>query len=514
MMSPRVSRRLVIRGELVADSAVHVGSGESGMVDLPVMIDAWGSPLIPGTSIAGCLRRAMSAAGWSTSRLDDVFGWSGEGDAGGASRLLVEDAIANSSVDLEVRTTTAIDRVTGAGKAGALFSREVIPAGTKFDFALELEEVRGQEGVSSEGDDQIAALIKVLSSGISVGAATTRGLGRVHLDSASITHQSIPLAGRDEFLFFLSNPTPTALPQEVRDRIDNSEAHAQRITVELSFEAVGAMLSSVEVESGPVDRVPLATQSDHDHVRLVIPGSSVKGALRARAELISSTMGQATHDTHIHNLFGRAAEMVASEGGSEKVQVGRRGSLFIDDITSRAAVPSDLWSGVLDAHADANHDDQRRSARSSLKKAIGAFNKVEGAPFLMIADHVAIDRWTGGAADSKLYSMIEPHSISDGWSPLHINLDLTTVPDGERPAAVALLLLILREFVDGWVPLGFGTRKGLGQVRVKDWSFDVSTGLDEWQDLSDWSLDQLNEPPAVVLSALKSLVHGVGDAHV
>ena len=63
----------------------------------------------------------------------------------------------------------------------------------------------------------------------------------------------------------------------------------------------------------------------------------------------------------------------------------------------------------------------------------------------MPAMHVAIDRWTGGAADSFLYSVLEPVAVD--WPEIELCVDLDRLaPKENRDAALALLLLTLKDF--------------------------------------------------------------------
>src|SRR5262249_40476034 len=96
------------------------------------------------------------------------------------------------------------------------------------------------------------------------------------------------------------------------------------------------------------------------------------------------------------------------------------------------------------------------------------------------AFHVAVDRWTGGAAEGFLYSVLEPNGIH--WEPIRLTLDLTRLrKDGERndrDPAVALLLLVLRELSAGCIPLGFGVNRGMGAIEIRDILFRPE-GLDD-----------------------------------
>jgi hypothetical protein len=92
--------------------------------------------------------------------------------------------------------------------------------------------------------------------------------------------------------------------------------------------------------------------------------------------------------------------------------------------------------------------------------------------------HVAIDRWSGGAAESMLFSALEPYGVS--WEPIVLTLDLQprrnagkeTEKDWlNKDAALALLFLLLRDLAAGRVPLGFAVNRGMGEIKVNSIEF-------------------------------------------
>jgi hypothetical protein len=88
--------------------------------------------------------------------------------------------------------------------------------------------------------------------------------------------------------------------------------------------------------------------------------------------------------------------------------------------------------------------------------------------------YVAIDRWTGGAADAFLYSVLEPHAVR--WHPIELALDLGRVAQEVWSPAVALLLLVLSDLARGVLPLGFATNRGLGSLEVSEVTVEVEQG--------------------------------------
>jgi len=75
---------------------------------------------------------------------------------------------------------------------------------------------------------------------------------------------------------------------------------------------------------------------------------------------------------------------------------------------------------------------------------------------------VAVDRWTGGAADQMLFSAVEPFGVT--WEPIQLRLHLQNLETKE--AAMALLWLLLRDLWEGNLGLGFGVNRGYGAIKV------------------------------------------------
>ena len=118
------------------------------------------------------------------------------------------------------------------------------------------------------------------------------------------------------------------------------------------------------------------------------------------------------------------------------------GALCVDDCYG-ALIDAQQWANVLAAGDTSLCDALDQAGLGSWQQAF----------------HVAIDRWTGGAAESMLYTVLEPHAMS--WEAIEMSVDL----ERTHPAGVTLLLLVLRDLVQGRLPLGFGVNRGLGAVK-------------------------------------------------
>ena len=158
-----LERLVLLDLELTCQTGLHIGAGKS--IDLvgsdqPVMRDALGRALIPGSSLRGVLRSGIEALlgslglavfkpslppddrdatglskKWADMTLvDRLFGRVAEKPGGFSygSRLHISDATCDDDVAFELRDGVAISRESRTAAGGAKFDLEVVPAGTGF----------------------------------------------------------------------------------------------------------------------------------------------------------------------------------------------------------------------------------------------------------------------------------------------------------------------------------------------------------------------------------------------
>ncbi|MFN7357262.1 MAG: hypothetical protein ACK5UZ_18465, partial [Pseudanabaena sp.] len=143
-------------------------------------------------------------------------------------------------------------------------------------------------------------------------------------------------------------------------------------------------------------------------------------------------------------------------------QHGRIGALAVDDCYAIVNISENQWQDITSA-------EKELPLRNALDQA-GLNNTQQ-------AFHVAIDRWTGGAADGFLYSTLEPMGVN--WEPIQLTLDLNPerLPVKDQLPIVALLSLMLRDLSTGKIPLGYGVNRGMGAIVINNIKL-TGSGLD------------------------------------
>jgi len=462
-MARDVTARLLLTGELVTTTALHVGSGAPEVAtDLPITTDDAGRPYLPGTGLAGAIRnwfRDRLPRGTSSDEgaaLRALMGYAPErherDDEGAASQLVVGDAFClDENAWSELRDHVVIDPERGVAAAGLKYDRETVPPGTRFDFRLHVDAGNCEAFDVETVKSWLGALRSALEGGgIKLGGGASRGTGRVELRNARCRTQS--LTDRAGVLAYLrERATPgaaTPTPDEVWSSATLQEP--ARMTVEIAWRPVDGVLVRGAEEGEAADLLPLVTITPRG-VAAVLPGSSVKGALRAYARKVVHTTG--ADPMLVDWLFGRGKrrkrENQHGKPPLENPALGR-GALSIADVHTRKYMPADRWREIVEAA------DLKACAEAVAASPWGDQARAEA--------HGAIDRWTGGAADGRLFARLVPLELE--WEPIRLEIDLARLREGPRDAVVALLLLVVRALRNGESRLGGQVNRGCGGIEI------------------------------------------------
>jgi CRISPR/Cas system CSM-associated protein Csm3 (group 7 of RAMP superfamily) len=487
-MARRIISRLLLSGRLVAKTPLHVGGyGDDVDTDLPLARDGRGDLYVPGSSLAGAIRQWCEEA-FGDAIVNDLWGFQKD-DNGHASYVFVEDAPVNgsSSVLIEVRDGVGIDRESGAAAENIKYDRAILPSGTKLSFALSAEIENAEK--RSQMLAMLASLKEALEKErIRLGASKTRGLGRIALEpGAKFVEQKFnDRAGIFAFLKPIGKIEPIDGINEAKKM--HPAKPSPRLVVEIVWKPVGPLMVKSGFDGIAVDMMPLVGNRDGG-LSLVLPGSSVKGAFRTQAERIVRTLLRSKPNGEqdpkkkflrdldvklVNDLFGLHGLSDRDENTHYDGVVPKVGplqglsALAVDDCFSKSPMSRNRWQSV-----------QKASTDKELCQAL----KTTGLSSWCEAYHVAVDRWTGAAAESMLYTVLEPHGTE--WEPLILEIELSRLAEDIKLPAIALMLLVLRELTQGRLPLGFATHRGMGAVAIEKVTItphDVSAPLSELRD--------------------------------
>lgn len=233
MLFDKFENRTIIQGTLEAIDPIHIGSSEKNSlkpteIDMSVLKDHLGNPVIPGSSIKGVIRSYFESVMRSiynndrtkvcnvledtevcTKNIDkkkddyrknpnqlakDIYNQSCEvcrlfGGRELAGKLQFKDCTFKGvKPTYEHRDGVAIDRDTGTAKNKNKYDFEVVAKGTQFDFYLIAE------NLDSTQQNQLNFIVELLKGNsvvegdyLSIGGKTTRGMGRVRLIDTTVT---------------------------------------------------------------------------------------------------------------------------------------------------------------------------------------------------------------------------------------------------------------------------------------------------------------------------------------
>ncbi len=425
----RIAARWVVCGELVLESACHLGNGDEGShVDLPLLLDrAQGLPLLPGTSLAGalrsyacdrlhgyCVHEGDEGDQHESASVSRLFGGRRGDEDGGQSPLIVFDSLAEGAV-VEIRDGVALDAARGTAAEHLKYDQEVLPAGTRFPVRLEL--VVTDPSREAEDLDLLALALSGFQDGdIPIGARRTRGFGACRISCWQI--KRFDLSNREGWMAWLGSDhlaplagTPTSndivsalrTPTQASPRVSPDRRDQIRIEVQLRFEG-GLLVRSPGHEATAADAGHL-----HSGGHPVLPGTSLGGVLRARAlriaRLVRATRGDA--DRWVERLFG-----------------------------PRLA------------------DDRSRRLQPRASRLRTSERRVHDARSLRVA-RIRVDRFTSGVVDAGLF---------DEEPTYRGRTDVTLVLRSPEPGELGLLLLVLKDLLAGDLPLGGSGSVGRGVV--------------------------------------------------
>lgn len=443
--SRKIISRIVVEGDLVLQTPAHFGNGDTDeLVDMALLVDPLDgrTPLLTGASIAGALRSYLrerergygeSADGGSASVL--LFGALKDNkneEEGEQSPLIVEDAL-GKNFGIEIRNGVAIDPKSRTSRENRLFDLELWQAGTTFPLRFEL--------VIREGDDEVrlkqalATALKGFNDGsITLGARKRRGYGRVRVPGWRVKRYDFTTT--EGLLDWIENgdkPLEHIKPvSDIKTALGVNELLPDRrqfFHLEATFSLDGSLLirsGSGQDDRGP-DVVHLHARQADGSVTPVLSGTSLAGALRARALKIANTI---TNED-------RAKKLVEE--------------MFGPDINNRG---------------------DPKSSRVIVSEAV-----INNARTDLVQNRVSIDRFTGGARETALFN--ERPAFGGDDTELTLEVRLLNPQDHE----IGLLLLLLKDLWTGDLPLGGEVGVGRGRLKGK-WAtltLQRDGGTQEWK---------------------------------
>lgn len=259
--------------------------------DTEVILRDWDStPMIQGTSLTGAMRKWFETN--IPSDTDFLFG-SQEKEGS----VTVSDVRFDKSSSTVIRPRLRIDGATGAAADKAKFDMMHLETGTTGEFSIVWK------GISSEDQTKAIQLLELcfasMNAGyIRLGAQKSNGFGQVKL--TSVKRHKYDMKNKDDRAAWLSETDGI--------EIQLPEAVSPAIVIHVVMETDALLVKTgtkklISVSGAKKEKRPSVDVSIEEAGRSIIPGSSIKGAVRAQIERFAPFCNLSQDE--ISELFGR-----------------------------------------------------------------------------------------------------------------------------------------------------------------------------------------------------------------
>ena len=437
----------IARFILQTKTPLHCGGGSDPSLDQPVNRDSYGLWRIQGSSVAGILRSYIKDA---EPELEDIlFGHQNRNFSSldqsaslvwcsDASLLDFDDDFAFKKIasgkDIGfgvgpfVRDHVNIDLEKGTATDGGKYDEEIVPPGVK--FAIELKLDGWNEELSADKSDAFLKLCSAIKQGlITFGGKTVSGYGKVVCTYAEV--KELNLKNKDDLETYLNlSDSPVFADNEGHSvellKVDDfTSKDGSLYTGKLVLPLVSngpILVGGTNSKDSEVDMVclmtPILDDKKKDYIyKYTISGSSLSGVIRHRVFDILKALDKDNESSdELNSIFGS----VSGKNGSA-------GHIKCSDI-------------YLDVDK-AQH-----------------------------VQHVAIDRFTGGAIDGALF---DEAPVWESGLLLKTEIEFTDL----TALQTAVLMHALLDICTGDAPIGGGTNRGNGVVRIKDLDKGILSAL-------------------------------------
>ena len=398
---------------------MHVGNGRADHSDMDIVRDGDGNAFIPSAGFVGMLRHAFRK--YTTAEIDqpqhfkDFWGYA-ENDGGRQSKLCCSDLtlVENTVPEVIIRDGIRLDNKRGIVDSGGKFDFELLERGAR--FLLNLEFTYGQDDESFVKRTVRTIDHLLANKQVRIGAKTNSGFGRIgwaektaelywfdfscYANGSQKTHGS---PQKDVLNWLRQNfSEQNSIPTTALGEPFNMRKACFRITAQLRLRN-SLIVRSYARDARMPDTTQLQSRGDW-----VIPGTSLKGAIRGRAERIVNTLRLENADRLINDLFGQVDDKNRSKGS-------KKGRMRIEEITLS---PDDF------------------PAESQTR--------------------IRIDRFTGGVIEGGLFDSM-PIFAPRNDKAMTLCMEIDDFKDSEA----GLLLLVLKDLWSG--DLAVGGEKNIGR---------------------------------------------------
>lgn len=450
--------RIILKAQLSNLSPIGIGSGRDDRSDRDVVttkyaIDANGSilpserflekdkvielPFIPSTSFMGAIQRNFDT---KTFKQVDTYWGESEKNASfiDCSEILITHLpsyIGNGTFPTEIRDGIRLNAAKGTVAKGAKFDYELLAPGAKFDLVMifRVEPIKQDDGSIKSNYNQaytIASdIARIIEKGFDLGSKSAVGYGKMKGETSLYT---LNFNDKEQFTQWINN----YLFENPLDIGSGTFLISDSALFEIN--ATFRIKNSLIIRSYSKD--PKAPDSTHlkSGGKNILSGTSIKGALRGRAERILNTIQDRVEitETILAGLFG---DVEKEEDG---VTVKPNGY----------TVPSRVFVDEIPIE-EVKEEVQTR---------------------------IQIDRFTGGTVDGALIEEVPLFPEKDKEQIKNFRIEVREA----QPMDKGLMLLLLKDLWTADLPIG--GEKAIGRGVLEGVKASLNDGDNEYVLLDDF----------------------------
>ena len=417
--------KIILKANLELISPLMIGSGESEISDRDILLNKEGKPFIPASSFMGKLYNELSS-----DKKKKYFGQkkAGENDKNEEenkaesskfehqSYIICDDLHLSddSAKNTAIRDGIRINPETGLVEKETKFDYQVLEPGNH--FALEMSINVEPDDNYNDCKELMKNIVNVLSNRqFALGGKTSSGFG--NLQAQNIKVMEYDFADKKQAAAYLLKKETENLFSEY---IEENPMLNDEFRINASFQIVNSFL----IRS--YSKTPYGSDATQLKCgdKFVLPGTSLRGALRAKAQKILNLLWENKKnevDMFIAALFGTTSLEKKNE----------------------YSVPSSLYVSET------------------------VIDNVE----CQLQNRIQIDRFTGGTIESALFDSMPVFPVPNDEAQL-VNLTLTI--HKPLPSQKGLLLLLLKDLYTSELPIG--GEKNVGRGLLKGTKATVTNG--------------------------------------
>ncbi len=430
------------------NSPMHVGS-EDGMAQEILLHPVTRLPFIQASSISGVMRNYYQNCFGNS---EPLFG--GTGIDEGQSMIKVTDGLFVNSNELilELRPRVKIDQKKGTVSSGEIkgskaesghkFDMEYVGAGAEFSFSVYHY---CNEKDANDYKDKIIQIFAGMQNGeVLLGGQKSNGCGDISIQDLYYKEFDLKTKdGRDDWLMEPSSEISGY--KDIKTELKSSETGLYRITVNAKAES-SVLIKGYQVNDFGKDAAD-SINIQNAQKDYIIPGTSLKGALRSRVMYIAEYLG----------LDQRTVDEIFGSGSAKDIRGTVGNARFLD--------------AVIGTKED--NDKNEMSHR------------------------IHIDKFTGGVMNRSLFT--EMSASGD----INLRIDIVNKYVPER--AVGLIIMALRDMANGICNIGGGYHIGHGFLEISKIKVEKDLNAAE----IDFDNNEIRDEREILKRCLSSVKEGI-----